>query len=136
MLEAAGRGLGLIDLGATTSLVGMKEAGALQETLEKAHGRRSTVDHQRRRTFTFGNGEQERTRGVAGLLVRLGGKSGRLEVHLLDKPAPLLIGIDLLTRHGAIIDCESGTIRFKNLDNQVRPLKRLPSGHLCLALDE
>ena len=115
-------------------MVGTAEAVPLQKTLYQAHGRKSTMDPDRVTTFTFGNGTKEKTKGVAGLPVNIGGREGTLEVNLLDKPAPLLLGIDMLTRNGAVIDCEAETITFRKLDGKARRLVRLSSGHLCLPL--
>jgi len=37
---------------------------------------------------------------------------------------------DVVTRHGAVIDCDSAALTFKHLDNKPHQLVRLSSGHL------
>ena len=60
--------------------------------------------------------------------------AGFLEVNLLDKAVPLLIGADVLTGHGAPTNCAEGRVCFAKLDNKTYPLCRLISRHLATQL--
>ncbi len=71
--------------------------------------------------------------GRLTLPATIGGIEGDLTINVLDTQAPMLVGVDVLTRLGAVIDCQAATIKFKKLGKTI-PLVRLESGHLAMPL--
>ena len=65
--------------------------------------------------------------------VAFGSREGILQVNIVDAVAPLLIGVDVLSRLGAVIDCSKPSIRFAGQETEV-PLVKLRSGHLAMSI--
>ena len=130
VLQAAERGYGILDLGATSSICGIDGAEALVTAL-RSRELKVTMDTSKKNTFVFGNGRTMQCTGKAYFPFTLAGIEGQLGVNILDAKAPLLIGIDVLTRLGAVIDCGEETIYFKKLGRREK-LHRLSSGHLAI----
>ncbi len=132
VLESASAGLGILDIGATSSICGIDGADAMVQTL-KSLGKRVRMDVTEKHTFIFGNGRRMTCTGRLTIPATIGGIEGDLTINVLDAQAPMLVGVDVLTRLGAVIDCQAATIKFKKLGKTI-PLVRLESGHLAMPL--
>ena len=89
------------------------------------------MDVSQKATFIFGDGNSKTCTGKAAFPLKIAGVEGELEINIWDADARLLIGVDVLSRLGAVIDCEAHSVYFKKLGRRAQLLV-LPSGHLAL----
>ena len=128
------QGKGIIDCGATSTLGSVDAIESLMQLNRERHGRdRVTVDPRHRPTFKFGNNSTRDCISSVDLGVDLGGKVGKLKVHVYDVPnQPVLISVKALTKLGTIVDFSRNEILYKHVDPKaVVPLEVASNGH-CL----
>ena len=122
------RGLGLLDGGASTSVGGVSQLQVIQDALDQE----AADVYPRRKHFQFAGGDE--TWGETCFRIRLPGLDDlELSICVVDRPSPILLGIDMLTSFGIVIDYEQDQVYSKRL-GRVVPSVRLPSGHLALDL--
>ncbi|CAK0874899.1 unnamed protein product, partial [Prorocentrum cordatum] len=100
-----------------------KGFGILDQT-----GKNIKMDVRQKSTFIFGDGNARICTGKATFPLMIAGVDGELGINILDADAPLLTGVNALSRLGAAIDCEAHAIvYFKKLGRRAELLV-LPSG--------
>ncbi|CAK0882044.1 unnamed protein product, partial [Prorocentrum cordatum] len=130
--QSSSKGFGILDIGATSSIMGIEAAENLRDIIYEQTGQNIKMDVSQKSTFIFGDGNSKTCTGKATFPLKIAGVDGELEINILDADAPLLIGVDVLSRLGAVIDCER-SVYFKKLGRRAELLV-LPSGHLALPL--
>ena len=131
--HCSSKGFGILDIGATSSIMGIEAAESLRDLIYEETGKNIKMDVSQKSTFIFGDGNSKTCTGKATFPLKIAGVDGELEINILDADAPLLIGVDVLSRLGAVIDCEARSVYFKKLGRRAQ-LLALPSGHLALPL--
>ena len=123
-----------MDCGATSSIGGLDAIQALADISGHELGIETKVDPGTQKTFRFGNGNKQTCLSKAELPMKIGTKVGSVSFNVLDAPAPALLGMDFLSRSGAVVDFEEGKVTFRKLSNVSHPLKKLSSGNLAIRL--
>ncbi|CAK0829538.1 unnamed protein product [Prorocentrum cordatum] len=111
--QSSSKGFGILDIGATSSIMGIEAAENLRDIIYEQTGQNIKMDVSQKSTFIFGDGNSKTCTGKATFPLKIAGVDGELEI--LDADAPLLIGVDVLSRLGAVIDCEAHSVCFKKL---------------------
>ncbi|CAK0848457.1 unnamed protein product, partial [Prorocentrum cordatum] len=114
-------------------LAALEAAEQLRDLIYDATGKNIKMDTSQKTTFIFGDGNSKTCTGKATFPLNIAGVDGNLEIDILDAEAPLLIGVSVLRRLGAAIDCEKNEIYFKKLGRRAQLLSR-PSGDFALTL--
>ncbi|CAK0865999.1 unnamed protein product, partial [Prorocentrum cordatum] len=125
--QSSSKGSGILDIGATSSIMGIEAAENLRDIIYEQTGKNIKMDVSQQSTFIFGDGNARTCTGKATFPLMIAGVDGELEINILDADAPLLIGVDVLSRIGAAIDCEAHAVYFKKLGRRAELLV-LPSG--------
>ncbi|CAK0901527.1 unnamed protein product [Prorocentrum cordatum] len=125
--QSSSKGFGILDIGATSSIMGIEAAENLRDIIYEQTGKNIKMDVSQKSTFIFGDGNAKTCTGKATFPLMIAGVDGELEINILDADAPLLIGVDVLSRLGAVIDCEAHSVYFKKLGRRAELLV-LPSG--------
>ena len=131
------QGKGIIDCGATSTLGSVDAIESLMKLNRQNHGRdRVVVDPNQRPTFKFGNNGTRDCISSVDLGVDLGGKVGKLKVHVHDVPnQPVLISVKALKKLGAVIDFSRNEILYKHVDPKaVVSLETASNGHCLMPL--
>ena len=123
------RGFGLLDGGASTSVGGVDQLQTLQDAL-LSEGLDVGVAPATRR-FAFAGGD-EATAGSQCVLP-LAGLQRSIRIHVIDRPSPILLGVDVLESLGLVIDYRRNSVYSHALSRSL-PATRLKSGHLALNL--
>ena len=123
------RGVGLLDGGASTSVGGVDQLQTLQDA-SLSEGLDVGVAPATRR-FAFAGGD-EATAGSQCVLP-LAGLQRSIRIHVIDRPSPILLGVDVLESLGLVIDCSRNSVYSHALSRSL-PATRLKSGHLALNL--
>ena len=132
--DAALDGYAALDCGATSSIGGLTAVQALADFGERSLGRTTAVDPRVQKTFRFGNGSSQTCLSKATLPLAIGKQTGTVDMNVLDAPAPALLGMDFLTKSGAVVDFSANTVTFKKISPEKHRLKKLESGHVALRL--
>ena len=130
-------GKAIIDCGATSTLGSVDALESLMKLNQDRHGRdRVIVDPSQRPTFKFGNNGTRDCISSVDLGVDLGGKMGKLRVHVHDIPnQPVLISVKALRKLGAVVDFSRDEILYKAIDPKaVAPLEVASRGHCLMPL--
>ena len=111
------QGKGIIDRRATSTLGSVDAIESLMQLNRQNHGRdRVVVDPRQRPTFKFGNNGTRDCISSVDLGVDLGGKVGKLKVHVHDVPnQPVLISVKARKKLGAVIDFSRNEIVYKHV---------------------
>ncbi|CAK0873790.1 unnamed protein product [Prorocentrum cordatum] len=131
--QSSSKGFGILDIGATSSIMGIEAAENLRDIIYEQTGKNIKMDVSQKSTFIFGDGNAKTCTGKATFPLRIAGVDGELEINILDADAPLLIGVDVLSRLGAVIDCEAHSVYFKKLGRRAELLV-LPSGLMYIII--
>ena len=137
--QASEVGKAIVDCGATESLGGVRAIERLIEILKgKDEQVNVTVDLTDRPWYSFGNGAREQVLSRVTLPISVGGSSGKLNIHALEKDnVPILLSISALRALGAVIDFGSGKAVFTEVDpSKVIQLERASSGHFMIDLTQ
>ena len=129
--QSSSKGFGILDIGATSSIMGIDAAEKLRDIIHDQTGKNIKMDVSQKATFIFGDGNINTCTGKATFPLKIAGVEGELEINILDADAPLLIGVHVLSRLGAAIEAHS--VYFKKLGRRAQLLV-LSSGHLALPL--
>ncbi|CAK0811884.1 unnamed protein product [Prorocentrum cordatum] len=113
--QSSSKGFGILDIGATSSIMGIEAAENLRDIIYEKTGQNINIDVSQKSTFIFGDGNSKTCTGKATFPLKIAGVDGELGINILDADAPLLIGVDVLSRLGAVIDCEAHSVYFKKL---------------------
>ncbi|CAK0889332.1 unnamed protein product [Prorocentrum cordatum] len=113
--QSSSKGLGILDIGATSSIIGIEAAENLRDVIYEQTGQNIKMDVSQKSAFIFGDGNSKTCAGKATFPLKIAGVDGDLEINILNADAPLLIGVDVLSRLGAVIDCEAHSVYFKKL---------------------
>ena len=124
---------GILDSGATSSLIGLEMAQTWQTTMFQISGKnkKKLVDGPPIE-FTFGNNQRTKSISHALLPGYVDGIECDFPVSVVDEVAPLLLGMDFLKYYWIVVDFELGTIRFKTQGEKVYVLERSRCGHLLI----
>ncbi|CAK0865379.1 unnamed protein product, partial [Prorocentrum cordatum] len=131
--QSSSKGFGILDIGATSSIMGIEAAENLRDIIYEQTGKNIKMDVSQKSTFIFGDGNAKTCTGKATFPLMIAGVDGELEINILDADAPLLIGVDVLSRLGAVIDCEAHSVYFKKLGRRAELLV-LPSGLMYIII--
>jgi hypothetical protein len=124
-------GYGLLDGGASRSVGGVDQLEAIQDALLET-GKDVTVDSQAQLGFSFAGGDRADAPARVALQVDSLDKNP-VSIYVLDRPSPILLGIDMLKRYGLVIDYQNDTVYSRVLGRELET-KVLASGHLVLNL--
>ncbi|CAK0830159.1 unnamed protein product [Prorocentrum cordatum] len=113
--QSSSKGFGILGIGATSSIMGIEAAENLRDIICEQTGQNIKSDVSQKSAFIFGDGNSKTCTGKATFPLKIAGVDGELEINILDADAPLLIGVDVLSRLGAAIDCEGHSVYFKKL---------------------
>ncbi|CAK0844297.1 unnamed protein product [Prorocentrum cordatum] len=113
--QSSSKGFGILDIGATSSIMGIEAAENLRDIIYEQAGQNIKMDVSQKSTFIFGDGNSKTCTGKATFPLKIAGVDGELEINILDADAPLFIGVDVLSRLGTVIDCEEHSVYFKKL---------------------
>ncbi|CAE7036395.1 TY1B-A [Symbiodinium sp. CCMP2592] len=130
-------GFAVIDSGATETVGSLDAIEAVVAMRRQRYGMESVrVYPEARRSFRFGNAQQETATSYVEVPQTLGGNAISLGVFALDVPRiPILLSIRTLKKLGAEINFQRKTIVFKAVDPGVTiGLQESASGHLLLDL--
>jgi hypothetical protein len=123
-------GFGLLDGGASVSVGGVNHLQVIQDHLT-ATGTSLEVREQSRR-FAFAGGDE--TTGHTQCELNLETLDGiPFTIFVVDRPAPILLGVDFLTKFGIQINYATNKVYSHRLSRSL-PAVLLPSGHLALNL--
>ncbi|CAE7547481.1 RE1 [Symbiodinium sp. CCMP2592] len=130
-------GFAVIDSGATETVGSLEAIEAVVSMRKRRYGLENVrVYPEAKRSFRFGNAQQETATSFVEVPQTLGGRSISLGVFALDVPRiPILLSIRTLKKLGAEINFQRRTIVFKAIDPGVTiALQESASGHLLLDL--
>ena len=83
--------------------------------------------------LTFANSQSKKTLAAVWVPICIGGAWSQVKVHILDAPAPMLLGVEVLSTLGARMDFESGVLISKKHGTQME-LHHMGSGHWAIDL--
>ena len=130
-------GFAVIDSGATETVGSLEAIEAVVSMRRTRYGLEDVrVFPEAKKSFRFGNAQQETATSYVEVPQTLGGRAVSLGVFALDVPRiPILLSIRTLKKLGAEINFQRKTIVFKAVDpGVVIGLQESASGHLLLDL--
>ena len=129
----------ILDCGASESIVGAHTLQKMCDNME-AQGvevkQVVTIDRNVSRNFLFGNNQTSSSLGLAEILACVNGVNVKLQAHVVEGPTPLLLSSQWLLQHDAKIDFSTGMAAFDFTGGEEIKLKRSPTHHLLLPLEQ
>lgn len=129
----------ILDCGASESIVG---AHTLQKMCDHMESQGVDIDQVVKidrtvsRNFIFGNNQTSSSLGLAEILACVNGATVKLRARVVEGPTPLLLSSQWLLQHDAKIDFTTGQATFNFTEGEEIKLKRSPTHHLLLPLEQ
>ena len=123
-------GFGLLDGGASVSVGGVNHLQVIQDRLTETGTALEVKERSRR--FAFAGGD-ETTGHTQCEFAMLALDDTPFEIYVVGRPAPILLGVDFLTKFGIQINYATNQVYSHRL-NRALPAELLPSRHLALNL--
>ncbi|CAK0882620.1 unnamed protein product [Prorocentrum cordatum] len=122
------KGYALLDGGASRSVGGVEQLEYLNEHLQHP----MEVNPGAGLGFSFAGGDRADAPSKVSFQVH-NLDNQTVEIYVLDRPSPILLGVDMLKKFGLVIDYERNTVYSRRLKKEI-PTRVLASGHLALDL--
>ena len=122
------KGYALLDGGASRSVGGVEQLEHVNDGLEKP----MEVSMDQSLGFTFAGGDRAEAPSRVSFAVK-DLDDEKVEIFVLDRPSPVLLGIDMLKRYELVIDYGRNTVYSHKLRKKI-PTKILSCGHLAINL--
>ena len=122
------KGYALLDGGASRSVGGVEQLEHVNDGLEKP----MKVSMDQSLGFTFAGGDRAEAPSRVSFAVK-DLDDEKVEIFVLDRPSPVLLGIDMLKRYELVIDYGRNTVYSHKLKKNI-PAKILTCGHLAINL--
>ena len=135
--DAISAGYGIVDCGATASLVSVDAMEAIMRANMDSCGQdRVTLLPEVRPVFRFGNGEKKTCISTVQLQINMDDRVGNMQLHVHDTPGqPALISVKALRNLGAVIDFSTNDCVFTKVNpHAVVRLKTADNGHILMPL--
>ncbi|CAK0850517.1 unnamed protein product [Prorocentrum cordatum] len=87
--QSASKGFGILDIGATSNIVGIEAVKKLRGIIYEQTGDNTKMDVNQKSTCIFGDGSSRTCSGRATFPLEIAGVDGELEINMLDADAPL-----------------------------------------------
>lgn len=129
----------ILDCGASESIVGAHTLQKMCDHMESQGvdiGQVVKIDRTVSRNFIFGNNQTSSSLGLAEILACVNGATVKLRAHVVEGPTPLLLSSQWLLQHDAKIDFTTGLATFNFTEGEEIKLKRSPTHHLLLPLEQ
>ena len=125
------QGVGLWDCGATLSMAGADSLDIVQQSFIDVYGHANDfeVDTDRNIDFTFANGEENKSSSFVRVWKRFLRHRIRLGFAVFPRPAPILLGLDVIKTLQITFDFSHLTV-YSGVLGCYMPVFILPSGHL------
>ena len=138
--DAVRQGKAVIDGGATRTLASVAAMEHIMAINAQKKGNNGILglSLQKRPTFGFGNGSENRCASTIQLQIQANDRAGELKVHCLDRGSgPLLLSVEALRKLKAVIDFDADLICFRALDDKrLIQAERSQTGHQLLPVTE
>ncbi|CAK0911874.1 unnamed protein product [Prorocentrum cordatum] len=122
------KGYALLDGGASRSVGGVEQLEYVNERLSEP----MEVSPDKSLGFSFAGGDRADAPSRATFNVKVLNDEA-VSIYVLDRQSPVLLGIDMLKKHGLVIDYFHNTVYSHRFKREI-PTRVLPSGHLALNL--